>query len=148
MTPGGYKLASMKTALTMLLLSFAAFAADSAKADKDVLAAVDTWKQAMLKGDAATLDKLCHKDLVYTHSTAKVEMKAECIHNATKPDGISKGIEMHDLTTHVYGNTAIVKGKFDMISAEGVLNHLDVLMVWMKSPQGWQLLARQATKIP
>jgi ketosteroid isomerase-like protein len=138
----------MKTVLTLLLLALPAFAADSSKADKDILAALDTWKQAMLKGDAATLDKLYHKDLVYTHSTAKVEMKAECIENATKPSGVSKGIEMHDITTHVYGNTAILKGKFDMISAEGVLNHLDVLMVWMKSPQGWQILARQATKIP
>ena len=138
----------MKTVLTLLLLALPAFAADSSKADKDILAALDTWKQAMLKGDAATLDKLYHKDLVYTHSTAKVEMKAECIANATKTGGVSKGIEMHDITTHVYGNTAILKGKFDMISAEGVLNHLDVLMVWMKSPQGWQILARQATKIP
>jgi ketosteroid isomerase-like protein len=138
----------MKTVLTLLLLALPAFAADSSKADKDILAALDTWKQAMLKGDAATLDKLYHKDLVYTHSTAKVEMKAECIENATKPGGVSKGIEMHDITTHVYGTTAILKGKFDMISAEGVLNHLDVLMVWMKSPQGWQILARQATKIP
>ena len=138
----------MKTAFTLLLLALAAVAAATAQADKDVLSAVNTWKQAMLKGDAATLDKLYHKDLVYTHSTAKVEMKAECIHNATKPDGISKGIEIHDLTAHIYGNTAIVKGKFDMISAAGVMNHLDVLMVWIKSPQGWQLLARQATKIP
>jgi ketosteroid isomerase-like protein len=138
----------MKTALTLLLLVIPAFAADSPKTDKDVLAALETWKQAMLKGDAATLDKLYNKDLAYTHSSAKTETKTESIENATKPGAIYKALEFHDLTTHVYGNTATVKGKIDITNGTGALSHLDVLMVWLKSPQGWQLVARQAVKLP
>jgi ketosteroid isomerase-like protein len=138
----------MKTAFTLLLLVLPAFAADSPKTGKDVLATLDTWKQAMLKGDAGTLDKLYHKDLAYTHSSAKTETKTESIANATKPGAIYKALEFHDLTTHVYGNTATVKGKFDITNGEGTLSHLDVLMVWLKSPQGWQLVARQAVKLP
>jgi len=138
----------MKTALSLLLLFVPIFAADAPKTDKDVMAAVDAWKQAALKGDAAALDKLFHKDLAYTHSSAKVENKAEAIEGATKSGSVAKAIEYHDVTTHVYGSTAIVKGKFDITSGAGVVNHLDVLMVWLKSPQGWQLVARQAVKIP
>jgi ketosteroid isomerase-like protein len=138
----------MKLALTLVLLALPALAADTPKADKDILATLDTWKQAMLKGDAATLDKLYHKDLAYTHSSAKTETKTESIENATKPGAIYKALEFHDLTTHVYGNTATVKGKFDITNGAGALTHLDVLMVWVKSPQGWQLVARQAVKLP
>ena len=69
----------MKKLLILLLLALPAFAADSSKAEKDVLAALDAWKQAFLKNDAATLDKLYNKDLAYTHSSAKVQNKAEAI---------------------------------------------------------------------
>jgi ketosteroid isomerase-like protein len=143
-----YRLSSMKTALALLALLLPAFAADSPKADKDILATLDTWKQAMLKGDATTLDKLYHKDLAYTHSSAKTETKSESIANATKPGSVYKALEYRDLVTHAYGNTAIVKGKFDITNGAGALTHLDVLMVWIKSPQGWQLVARQAVKLP
>jgi hypothetical protein len=135
----------MKLALALLLLFVPAFAGD---ATHDVSAAVDTWKAAMLKGDAATLDKLFHKDLSYTHSSAKVEDKTEAIANATKAGSIAKGIDIKDETTHVYGNTAIVRFKGDFTNATGAVSHLEMLMVWLKSPQGWQLLARQATKLP
>ena len=55
----------MKIALAFLLVSLSAFAAGTA--EKDVLAAVDAWKQAALKGDAAALGKLYHDGLAYTH---------------------------------------------------------------------------------
>ena len=135
----------MKLALALLLLFVPAFAAD---ATHEVSAALDTWKAAMLKGDAATLDKLYHKDLTYTHSGAKVETKTESIANATKAGSITKGIELKDPVIHVYGNTAIVSTKGDFTNATGAVSHLELLMVWLKSPQGWQLLARQATKLP
>jgi hypothetical protein len=47
----------MKTAITVVLLvSSSMFGAGSA--EKDVLAAVDAWKEAALKGDSASLGKL------------------------------------------------------------------------------------------
>ncbi len=135
----------MKFALSLLLLAAPVFAAD---ASHEVSAALDSWKTAMLKGDAAALDRLYHKDLSYTHSSAKVENKAESIAAATKPGGIVKAIELSGTSTKVYGDTAIVRTKGDLTSATGDISHLELLMVWLKSPQGWQLLARQATKIP
>ena len=93
-----------------LLFALPLLAADSsAKSDKEITAAVDTWKQAMLKGDAATLDRIYSKDLTYEHSSGKTETKTESIANATKPDGIAKAIEFHNPTIRCYGNTAIFK---------------------------------------
>ena len=57
-------------------------------------------------------------------------------------------IEFRKLTTHVYGNVATVKGLGDYTNAENVVSHLDILMVWLKSDSAWQLVARQAVKLP
>jgi hypothetical protein len=138
----------MKTVLSLLLLVLPVFAADSSPAEKDVLAALDAWKQAALGNDAAALDKLYHKDLAYTHSSAKVQNKKEAIDALNTPSDRLTAIEYHGLTTHVYGSTAIVKGFFDITNGTGALSHLDILMVWLKGPQGWQLVARQAVRLP
>ena len=131
-----------------LLLAIPLLAADSSpKSDKEITGAIDTWKQAMLKGDAATLDRIYSNDLTYEHSSGKTETKTEAIANATKPDGIAKAIEFHNPTIRFYGNTAVVKGLADFTNHSGAVSHLDVLMVWIKSGPTWQLVARQSTKV-
>jgi ketosteroid isomerase-like protein len=139
----------MKLALAAILFGLTlTAAAPDAKSEKDLAQALETWRTAMLKGDAATLGKLYHPDLNYVHSSAKNETKSEAIENATKPDGIAKAIDLHNPVIHIYGDTAIVKATADFTSHVGDRSHLDILMVWLKMPAGWQLLARHATKIP
>jgi ketosteroid isomerase-like protein len=139
----------MKKTLTIFLLAVSAFAANAPSgADQEINAVIETWKQAMLKGDAATLEKLYSKDLTYEHSSGKVETKAESIANATKPDSISKGIVFQHPTTRIYGNTAVFRSRGDFTTHAGEVHHLDVLMVWIKSGSGWQLVARQSTTVP
>lgn len=136
----------MRFALALLLLVPSAFAADAA--DKEVLAAVEAWKQAALHGDAAALGRLVHEDLAYTHSNGMTQTKAAAIASETSPNGVYKGIDMKDVTVHVYGNTAILEYKLDLTHFAGDTAHLHEIMVWLKSAQGWQLLARHATKLP
>jgi ketosteroid isomerase-like protein len=143
--PDRNRLTSMRFALVLLLSACSVLAAD---ATQEVSAALDAWKSAVLKGDAATLDKLYHKDLTYTHSSALVESKPIAIASATKPGKLSKAIALRDVKIRVYGSTAVVNAKGDFTNAADTTNHLELLMVWMKSPAGWQLLARQATKLP
>ncbi|HKD09398.1 MAG TPA: nuclear transport factor 2 family protein [Bryobacteraceae bacterium] len=139
----------MKFALAALLFALTlAAAGPDARSEKELTQTLETWRTAMLKGDAATLGRLYHPDLNYVHSSAKNETKAESIQNATKPDGIAKAIDLHQPTIHIYGDTAIVKATADFTSHAGAVSHLDILMVWTKTPSGWQLLARHATKIP
>ncbi len=136
----------MKTFLFVLMLALPAFAAGNT--EKDVIAAVDAWKQAALKGDATALGKLYHDDLAYTHSNAMTQTKAVAIAAETAANGVYKGIEMRDVSVKVYGNTAIVEYKLDLTHFAGDTAHLHEIMVWMKSVQGWQMLARHATKLP
>jgi ketosteroid isomerase-like protein len=136
----------MKTLLALLFVTLSALAAGSA--EKDVLAAVEAWKQAALKGDAAALGKLYHDGLLYTHSNGMTQNKAVAITAETSATGVYKGIEMRDLDLHVYGDTAILEYKLDLTHFAGDTAHLHEIMVWLKSPQGWQLVARHATKLP
>ncbi|HZL56436.1 MAG TPA: nuclear transport factor 2 family protein, partial [Bryobacteraceae bacterium] len=93
-------------------------------------------------------NKLYASELVYEHSSAKNETKTESIENATKADGIPQSVQFHNPSIHVYGNTATFKSVGDFTNHAGAVSHLDVLMVWVKSGSGWQLVARQSTKIP
>ena len=136
----------MKTLLALLLLSLPVAAATAP--EKEVLAAVEAWRQAALKGDAPALTKLFHDDLAYTHSNGMTQTKAQSVAAESSPTGIYKGVEMRDVEVHVYGNTAILEYKLDLTHFAGDTAHLHEIMVWLKSPQGWQLLARHATRLP
>ena len=118
-------------------------------AEKEVQAAMDAWLQATVKKDASALDKLLHDDLLYTHSSALVETKADVLKGLAS-NGLV-GVDYREKVVHVYGTTAIVKAKtmFHLVT-DGKPNDipLDVLMVWLKGPAGWQLLARQAVRMP
>ena len=71
------KLIWISTAFMFIAMVQPAFAANSG--DKEVLAAMEGLKAAMLKKDRAALDKIFHPELTYGHSSAKIENKAEAI---------------------------------------------------------------------
>jgi ketosteroid isomerase-like protein len=136
-----------------ILLSTAILSAvgPDAKVEKDVMAAMDAWKQATLKKDGAALDKILHADLTYSHSSAMTQSKADVIKAVTTGKATTEAIEFSDTTVRVYGKTALVKGKVDITNntdGKSTTSHLNILHVWVKGPQGWQLVARQATKLP
>jgi len=140
-------LVSMKIAILAFFLFCSSMLA-AGNAEKDVLAAIDAWKEAALKGDATALGRLYHDDLAYTHSNAMTQNKAVAVAAETAPNGIYKGIQMRDVSVHVYGDSAIVEYKLDLTHFAGDTAHLHEIMVWMKSAKGWQMLARHATKLP
>ena len=125
-------------------------AVTDSKVDKEVLAAMDAWKQATLKKDRAALEKLLHEDLTYSHSSGNTQSKAEVLQSVTTGRATVEAIDFADTTVRVYGRTALVKGKVDIRNnAEGKSStaHLSILHVWIKGPQGWQMVARHATRL-
>ena len=135
----------------LLFTGFLSASSTDSKAEKDVLAAMDAWKQATMKKDAAALDKLLHPDLSYSHSNTKNQTKDEVIKDVTTGKATVEGITFSDTTVRVYGNTALVKGKVDIVNntdGKSTPAHLNILHVWIKGPHGWQMVARQATRLP
>jgi ketosteroid isomerase-like protein len=140
----------MKWTLFVLTAALLHGAAPDAKTEKEVLAALDTYKQALLKKDAAALAKILGDDLTYTHSSNKHENKADVI-ESLKNGTIYEAIEFKDPKVRVYGNTALVKTDADFhnhTAGATTVIKLNILHVFVKGPQGWQLVARQATRYP
>jgi len=120
------------------------------KTEKEVLAALDAYKQALMKKDAAALAKVVSDDLTYTHSSNLHQDKAALL-ASLKENTTVEAIDFKDLKIRVYGNTALVKGDVDFRNnANGAVtvSKLNILHVLVKGPQGWQLVARQATRYP
>jgi ketosteroid isomerase-like protein len=118
-------------------------ASNDPKAEKEILAVMDTYKEAMIHNDTATLDKLLSDDLAFTHSHGEFQDKAAVLKSETGPQHIMK-MEFTNTTVKIYGKTALVKGRVDLWHPDSVV-HMDVLHVWINGAKGWQLVARQAT---
>jgi ketosteroid isomerase-like protein len=129
-------------------LTLAAAPPDPA-AVKEVLAASDALKQAMMKKDAAGLQKYLHEDLTYSHSSALLQNKADVV-KATMGATTIEAMDFSDATVRVYGTTALIRANVDMRNSTGgksTTSHINVLFVWLKGPGGWQLVGRQATQV-
>ena len=95
------------------LLVFAAAASLSAADPKaDVLAAMDSWKQAVLAKDTAALDRLLHPDLTYSHSDGKTQTKADVLASP----GNTKSITIGESSVRIYGDTALIKGPMEFVN--------------------------------
>ena len=118
-------------------------ATNDPKTEKEILAVMDSYKEAMIHNDVATLDKLLSDDLAFTHSHGEFQNKAAVLKSSAPPQHILK-MEFSNTVVSIYGKTALVKGRVDLWHPDSVV-HMDVLHVWINGAKGWQLVARQAT---
>jgi len=121
-----------------------------AKAGKEVLAAMNAWKQAMIARDRETLEALYAPGLSYSHSSGKQENKAEAIEAVVSGKNRFESIDLADVAVSVYGTTVIVKARVIMqLNSGGTVRmiDLDVLHVWIKISSKWQMVARHATRL-
>jgi ketosteroid isomerase-like protein len=120
------------------------------KAEKEVLAALNTWREAMVARDRAVLEEIYAPSLSYTHSDGRQENKAQAIEAVVNGKDRIESIELTDTSVSVYGTTALVKTKQSMrMNSGGTMNTLtlDVLYVWIKSSARWQMVARHALRL-
>jgi len=133
----------------LLLASFAA-AADK-KAEDAVLAAAKDLSQAQMKKDQPALERLLAEELVYSHSSAMRETKAEHIKAVMKPNSRYTNISFSEPMVRLYGNTAVLitKATFSVDNdGKKADNHLSMQQTWVKKGTAWQLMARWTTRMP
>jgi ketosteroid isomerase-like protein len=107
--------------------------------------------QAMIDGDFETLEKLLGDGLIYTHSTAQSDTRAEYLALCKK--GVFKylKIERPIENIQVYGDTVVVTGqtKIDaIINGQPKLLNSRYTDVWIEGARGWQMVVWQSTPIP
>ena len=134
----------MKTLLLTTLALALATAGFAETADEAaVRGAHEAFVKAAKAGDGAALGKLLAEGLQYSHSSTKVETKAQAIAALEKSKG---NFEVHSQVIHVYGKTATIRAKVTSHGAAGD-TPLTILQVWMKNGKDWQMVERQATRI-
>jgi ketosteroid isomerase-like protein len=119
-------------------------------AEHDVIAADDRRFQAMMKQDWATLDASLADDLVYVHSSARVESKGEHVGNLKAGKPYYRGAAPRERKVRVRGDVAIVNGISDMhVENAGKENRFTIryLAVYARIADRWQMTAWQSTKL-
>lgn len=119
------------------------------KAEKEVMAAMEAWRQAMMKKDGAALSRLYHEDISYGHSSGLVEDRAQAVNHIVTTKSDYAAVDFVDTKVKVQGNLALVNGRVNYREvADGKTTHVRmfVLHVWLRTSQGWQMIGRQSTR--
>ena len=112
-----------------------------------VLAAEQKWVDAVLHSDRATLEKLMASDIIYTHSSATSQTRDEFIKAATGATHYTS-IDFSDVVVRQFGHTVVITHKAVFKNAKTGDSHLFISEVWAEQNGGWQMVSRQATKLP
>jgi len=135
--------------IAISLLSLCLLAAGPTAADgQAVMNAENEFKTAVIKADRAALEKILSPDLSYTHSSAKTQTKAEFIQDATGGATKYESIEFENTKLRQYGTTIVVTHDAVIKTVQTGTMKLYVTEVWAQQAGRWQMVSRQATKLP
>jgi hypothetical protein len=137
----------LKKLLIILLLFVSSVSFAQTSFLKEAVAKLD---KALVAKDTVLLKQILHKDISYGHSNAWVEGKEDLMANLYNGKLTYQKIETKDLKWTTNKDFANVRStteiEYLLDGKEGKLK-LHVLQVWVKTNKGWQLLARQSTKL-
>lgn len=142
----------MKRIILSILIVFAVSVVSwgQSKEEKEVAAAVEQLRVAMVSGDRAVLEKLTAKELTYGHSSGLVEDQKAFVEALATGKSDFLTIDLQEQTIRMVGSTALVRhnliGETNSGGKRGAVK-AGVMMVWQKKQGEWKLLARQAFKL-
>jgi len=138
-------------ALIIIFVAISISAYCQTKQEKEVATAIEIFKKGIVDADKDLLNTITAEELVYGHSSGKVQNKAEFIAEIVSKLPAYLSVDMTDQTIKISGNAAIVR---HIYSAETMNNgtpgrvKIGNMLIWQKQHGKWKLLARQAYKLP
>jgi uncharacterized protein (TIGR02246 family) len=119
--------------------------------EQSLKALTEEWRQASLKGDAATFDKQLADDHIGVNVLGVTRTKAQILENLKSGKGAQyEALDVSDIRVRVYGDTALVnytanvKGHFGDTDISGQWR---VVRVFVKRKGKWQSVSFQATRV-
>jgi ketosteroid isomerase-like protein len=115
---------------------------------------IDLDKQrmdAMAKKDITTLNKLISDDLVYTHSSARLDTKQSLIGNMEGGSTVYTSVVPSDVKAQDLGDTVVLTGSCKIsVMSQGRPNSFGVRFtdVWANKGGQWQMVTWQSTRTP
>ena len=113
----------------------------------EILALEDRRIEAMIKGDVQTLGEILADDLIYTHTTARVDTKASFIDAITSGRSKYKSFKREDVEVRRFVDTAVVTGHAKIHVGDNKFE-ARFIDVYAKRSDVWQMVAWQSTRLP
>jgi hypothetical protein len=123
---------------------------EQGKEEKEVSAAVEALRKAMIDPDKAVLEKLTLPELSYGHSNGMIQNQTEFVETLVSGKSDFVSINLTEQNIRIVDRTAIVRHLLSAVTNDGGKPgqvNLSILLVWQKQKGEWRLLARQAVKI-
>lgn len=117
---------------------------------KQVAAAVEALRAAMISGNRSQLQAIAAANLTYGHSSGLMEDKAAFVEALASGKSDFVTIDLTEQNIWLDGEVALVRHKLSAQTNNGGKpgsTRLGVLLVWKKQQGKWKLLARQAFKL-
>ena len=106
---------------------------------------------AMAQKDIATLSTLLSDDLVYTHSSARLDTKQSLIGNMESGSTVYTAVEPSDVKAQDLGDAVILTGACRIsVMTQGRPNSFSVRFTDVYANKGgqWQMVTWQSTRLP
>jgi ketosteroid isomerase-like protein len=142
-------------AIIVSLLSFAFGQAQQestdSKSEQEVRQMIEKYRAAFLRRDMPTLEKIWADDYIFVNASGEVLTKAQRLANlksgATTLESIN---EEEKPAVRVYQNSAVATSRVTLkgqYSSQPVSGQYRSTHVWVKGPNGWQLVSNQLTAL-
>ena len=106
---------------------------------------------AMAAKDVATLEAVLADDLIYTHSSARLDTKRSLIDAMVKGTTVYTGVEPSDVKAQDHGDTVVLTGIAQIkVVSNGTPNEFGVRFtdVYTRRNGRWQMVTWQSTRLP
>jgi len=106
---------------------------------------------AMAQKDIATLNELIADDLIYTHSSARLDTKQSLIGNMESGSTVYTAVEPSDVKAQDLGDAVVLTGSCRIsVTAQGRPNSFSVRFTDVYANKGgqWQMITWQSTRLP
>jgi ketosteroid isomerase-like protein len=107
--------------------------------------------QAMAAKDVGTLEAVLADDLIYTHSSARLDTKRSLIDAMVSGKTVYTGVEPSDVKAQDLGDTVVLTGVAQIkVTANGTANAFGVRFtdVYARRDGRWQMVTWQSTRLP
>ena len=106
---------------------------------------------AMSQGDVGTLNALISDDLIYTHSSARLDTKQSLIENMQTGKTVYTAVVPSDVKAQDCGDAVILTGvaRISVKSGDNAMNFgVRFTDVWVNKGGNWQMVTWQSTRLP
>ena len=118
----------------------------------EMIVELDTKRmQAMATKDIATLDAVLADDLVYTHSSARLDTKRSLIEAMVSGATVYTSVEPSDVKAQDLGDAVVLTGVAQIkVVSNGTPNAFGVRFtdVYARRDGRWQMVTWQSTRLP